>query len=318
MIEGMKSRNLLLVVVLLILSIQPLLAAIPDSSKKIALTFEEVPYMKPLGFWRPREVSNMILRTLEGEKIPAAGFLVQEKVEDDMSTYIILSDWVTRGHILGNQTWGDADLNMLKYEHFMEHLSDGQKYLRRIAKAHPFNYRYLRYPLLHEGAEPKTKKRIRKALARAEYQIAHVTVKTADWVFNRPYLDHERDPDAMSQVKKLYLDHISDSLNYAEKQSEAVFGRNIAHIMQLRNCIATAGFLPDLIAMLKERGYEFVSLPDALGDEAYKTEEDYVGPLGLSFTDRVAATKGMPFDQNSGVPSDRDMRLSLRDFKPTN
>ena len=93
------------------------------------------------------------------------------------------------------------------------------------------------------------------------------------------------------------------SLDYAEKQSQAVFGRNIPHILQLHMGVATSLMLKPLIDELKSRGYGFVTLVEALDDPAYSTLEEYVGPLGLIFTDRVAFTRGLPFDEGSGVDS---------------
>ncbi len=287
--------------------------AAAEPEKKIALTFEELPYMKPLGFWRPREVSNTILRTLEAEKITAAGFVVQVKIEDDPPTYIILSDWASRGHIIGNQTWGDADLNELSAQEFLEHAIDGQKYLKKISRVEKVDFRYLRFPQLHEGNEEKKRKEVLKALDGGNYRIAHVSVKTSDAYFNRPYIENETDPAKIAKLKELYLAHIAKCLDYAESQSEKVFGRNIAHVLQLHAGIATASFLPDLIAALRQRGYAFVSMPEALADPAYQTEENYVGPLGLSFVDRVAATKGLPFDEDSGAAlSARDLEKAMQ------
>ena len=52
--------------------------------------------------------------------------------------------------------------------------------------------------------------------------------------------------------------------------------------------------------VLKSRGYQFIPLTEALAYPAYKTEEKYVGPLGLTFIDRVAATRGLDFDATRG------------------
>ncbi len=273
----------------------------PISEKRIALTFDDVPFTKPMGYWRPREISNLILRTLQKSDIKAAGFVVQEKVEEDPSTYVILNDWVTRGHLLGNQTWGDVDLNQLSHRDFMEHAIDGQEYLRRLARAHPFNYRYLRFPQLHQGNEKKKHQRVKRALDRGRYQVAPVTIKTATHAFNAAFIESERDEERLSRLKSIYLQHVQKSLRYGESQSQRVFGRNIAHIMQLQIGIAAASFLPDLVGWLQEEGYSFVSFPEALEDPAYRTEESYVGPLGLTFTDRVAATQGLFYDVEAGT-----------------
>ena len=100
-------------------------------------------------------------------------------------------------------------------------------------------------------------------------------------------------------------------LDYAEKQSQAVLGQDITQILWLRAGIATAGFMEDLLKMLQERGYRFVSLTEALSDPGFKTEEKYAGPLGLSFLDRVAATRGLPFDANHGDIADAETEKLL-------
>ena len=308
----MPNTFLLLCVILLTVSPSPLFSQ--GKEKKISLTFEYIPFMKPMGFFRARELSNMILRDLERESIQAAGFVVQSKVEDDLSTYVILDDWASRGHILGNQTWGAADYNEMEPQHFFEHIRDGQKHLRTIARAHPLNFRFLRFPYLHEGDTEKKKKRIRKDLYRGSYRIAHVSVKTAVNFFNRPFVRSQTEyPEKLETLKEKYLSHVMTSLDYAEKQSQAVFGRNIPHVLQLHMGVATALMLKPLIEALKSRGYGFVSLVDALDDPAYSTLEDYVGPLGLTFIDRVAATKGLPFDEGSGIDS-RSLEKELEKF----
>lgn len=286
----------LAVVVFLLLLADPLAA----QDKKICLTFDTLPAMKPLGFWTPREVSNMIVRTLDKHQIKAAGFVVEEKLDEDPATFIVLEDWVTRGHILGNQTYSNVDLNELSAEDFLRHVSDGQKYLWSVSKRHKFNFRYLRFPQLHEGQTAGKRKDVRRALENGGYQLAPVTVKTSDYRFNRPYIQAKADQQTIDRLKDAYLAHVSAQMDYAESQSQKVFGKDITQVLWLHAGIATATFLDDLIGLLQKRGYQFVSFPDALADPAFSTPETYVGPLGLSFIDRVAATKGLPYDADHG------------------
>jgi peptidoglycan/xylan/chitin deacetylase (PgdA/CDA1 family) len=286
-------------------------AQTPD--RKIALTFDDLPGLGPSGYWRPREISRTILRTLADHNIKAAGFVVGEKIDDNLSNFVVIEDWAAQGHILGNQTHADVDLNELSADEFLEHLNDGQNYLRRLSRAFEFDYRYLRFPFLHQGNTERNKNKVVKALYKSDYKIAHVTVKTSDYRFNQFYVEREGDSDKLSQLKILYLDHITQALDYAESQSEAVFGRNINHILWLRSGLATAQFLEDLIADLRDRGYQFISFPEALSDPAFQTEETYVGPLGLSFIDRVAASRGFPFDPKHGELTRRDLERLLEE-----
>jgi hypothetical protein len=115
----------------------------------------------------------------------------------------------------------------------------------------------------------------------------------------------------MERLKVVYVNHLTEALEYAEAQSEKVFGRQVKHILRLHMGIATASFIDDLIALLKERGYTFLSLEEALSDPAYETEEEYVGPLGLSFIDRVAATRGLPYDPDHARLSIREIRSKV-------
>ena len=280
-------------------------------NNQIVFTFNDLPAVGPLGFWRPREISNLILRTFEEHGIKAAGFIVEEKIDDDPTTYVVLQDWAERGHVLGSQTYSDVDLNELKAVDFLHHVTDGQTYLRRITRSHALKYRYFRYPFLHQGNTKRKKNRVAKALYRIGYDVAHVTVKTSDYRFNSLYIKHERDRETISQLKSIYLDHIAQALDYAESQSQKVFKRNIKHILWLHCGVATAHFLSDLIEMLERREYEFITLQEALSDEAFQAEEEYVGPEALSFIDRVAASRGLPFDPRSGELSSQDIRDQL-------
>ncbi len=281
------------------------------SAKEICLTFDKLPYMEPLGFWTPREVSNLILRVMKRHNIPAAGFVVEEKIDDTPSSYIVLQDWVEAGHIIGNNTYAYVDLNEVDIKDFLSHVADGQKFIRRAARGGVESFRFFRYPMLHEGNTEKKKKDVAKRLYQGDYQHVPATVVTSDYEFN--HFVHDADDAEMALLKNLYLDHVKTSIGYSEKQSDKVFGRQVKHILQLHLGIGTASFFEDLVILLKERGYSFISVREALEDSAYEEEESYVGPLGLSFIDRVAVTKGIPVDETVGQISRSQIRKRLEE-----
>lgn len=267
---------------------------------RMALTFERLPAMKPHPYWTPREVSNLVLRALESEQIPAMGFVIEDRIQENPADYLVVQDWARKGHLLGNNTYAYVDFHALTVKDFLENVADGQRSLRRASRIEGFNFRFIRFPQLHQGETEKKREDIAEALENANYTIVPVTVKLSDYIFNRPYADNFTRPEQLEILKRLFLQHVEESLNYAEGQSDLIFGRQIPHIFQLRLGIATASFLKDLINMLKDRGYSFISVLEALEDPAYSTEENYAGPLGLTFLDRVAATQGLPFDENHG------------------
>ena len=282
-----------------------------ETARKIVLTFDDLPGLGPVGFWRPREISNMILRTMARYEIKAAGFVVEERIEKDPSTFVVLEDWIERDHTVGNNTFSHVDLHQLERRDFLEHVRDGQIFLKKLSRLKRFNFKYLRFPYLHQGETLKKKNRVAKSLYRGGYEIAPVTIKMPDSKFNRIYLEVQDDEEPRNRLKEIYLGELKKAVEYGERQSQAVFGRNIPHILWLRCAIATGAFLEDLIEQLQEQGYSFVSLPEALSDPAYKTEELYAGPLGLSFIDRVAATRGLPFDPEHGELREREIERRM-------
>lgn len=273
-----------------------LVLAVQGADKKVCITFDKLPYMEPNGFWTPRELSNLILRGLARKEIEAVGFVIQEKIDDDPGSYIIVEDWVKGGHIVGNATYSFIDFNEVSTTDLFEHIRDGQKAIRIASRNGEHTYRYFRFPLLHEGNTESKKKDAAKALYRADYTTVPVSIVTYDYQFNHLIVKVEEREEVVERIRKHYLDYLSRCLDYAEKQSELVFGRQINQIIQLHPGIATAFFIDDLLELLEARGYSFVTVKEALEDPAYKTEETYIGPLGLSFIDRVAATQGKPFD----------------------
>ena len=63
-----------------------------------------------------------------------------------------------------------------------------------------------------------------------------------------------------------------------------------------------ADLMPELLAMLRRRGYELVTLEQALADEVYRLPEEYVGGGGFSWIHRWTRTKGLPLTPEPEPP----------------
>jgi hypothetical protein len=58
--------------------------------------------------------------------------------------------------------------------------------------------------------------------------------------------------------------------------------------------------LGDIIERLGKRGYQFISLDEALRDAAYLTPDEFVGPMGPSWLHRWSLNKGIPMKEING------------------
>jgi peptidoglycan-N-acetylglucosamine deacetylase len=55
-----------------------------------------------------------------------------------------------------------------------------------------------------------------------------------------------------------------------------------------------ADHLGELLDMIRKRGYRFITLENALNDEAYSLPDSYVGEEGTNWIDHWAITRGQP------------------------
>ncbi|MCK5793994.1 MAG: hypothetical protein KAH12_04780 [Anaerolineales bacterium] len=277
----------------------------------ICVTFERLPFMEPLVYWTPRELSNLVLNELEKRNIRSIGFVQEEKLTDTPSSGIVLLDWAEKGHLLGNNTFSYVDFNELTVKEFLEHVADGQKSILRASRTSGNNFRYIRFPTMHYGNTEGKRSKISSVLFKNGYTVFPATVIPYDWEFNWVYRDYAENEKALKILRTMYKEYIFKCLEYAEKQSLQVFNKEITQVIRLHLGIATAQFLPDILDELENRGYTFISPEKVLADEVFETEDCYYGPLGLSFTERIAASRAIEFDPDYWEIDRKNIRKAL-------
>ncbi|HEU4386704.1 MAG TPA: polysaccharide deacetylase, partial [Blastocatellia bacterium] len=96
----------------------------------------------------------------------------------------------------------------------------------------------------------------------------------------------------MAEVSREYFSYMDRKFDYFERQSVALFGREMRQVLLLHANTLNADHLSGLIDVLKRRGYEMISLDDALADQAYSTPDSYVGGQGITWLHRWALGSG--------------------------
>jgi hypothetical protein len=98
---------------------------------------------------------------------------------------------------------------------------------------------------------------------------------------------------------------------FFERRSVEVVGREFPQIMLLHASELNSRMMPEILKMFRRRGYRFVSLAEALQDNAYRLPESYIGPGGFSWIHRWSMAKGMP---NQGEPDEPEwVRRAFRE-----
>jgi hypothetical protein len=80
---------------------------------------------------------------------------------------------------------------------------------------------------------------------------------------------------------------------YSEQLSKQMIGYEPKQILLLHANQLEADHIGELIDLMRKRGYRFISLADALGDEAYGLPDTYVGE-GTGWLDHWGITQGKP------------------------
>lgn len=269
-----------------------------DTDLRVALTFDDLPFI-PRGDCSADEivaVNRRLLETLERENIPAAGLVVggRQCGDDEATARSVLQLWLEHGHDLGNHTHSHRDLNAVSLDWYLEDIAATQTLLDRIDEGQK-ERRWFRAPLLHMGDTTEKREGLRAFLERNDYVVAPVTVDNQEWVFAAVY---ERalaagDDALANRVVDAYLEHLDTSFAYYEDLSGQLFDRQIPQVLLLHANRINADHLNDVIEMLRNRGYRFVSLEAAVADPAYEHEDRYVGPRGLSWLQRWALSAGI-------------------------
>lgn len=175
----------------------------------------------------------------------------------------------------------------------------GEVVTRRLLAARELPLVYYRHPYTHTGPTADVKERFERFLTERNYRVAPFTIEHTDWVFAALYQDalDRGDRKAAASIRGEYLAFFERVCTFFEMLARDMFGRDIPQILLTHVNRLNGDALGDILALLQKRGYRFVTLDQALADEAYRTPDHYVGPHGPSWLHRWTVAKKLPLRQ---------------------
>jgi peptidoglycan-N-acetylglucosamine deacetylase len=188
---------------------------------------------------------------------------------------------------LGNHTFTHPDLNKIPLAEYQAEILRAEPAIRRARGG--TQSRYFRHTFLHAGPTQETREGLRAFLKEHNYTEAPVTVDTSDWMFARVYTATKN----KTKFRKDYLAYIASSLAFFEQRAQAVLGQDIPQILLIHSNQLNADSMPAMLKLFRDRGYQIVSLDQALEHPAYQQPDHYYGPAGFSWLHRWAITKGL-------------------------
>ena len=269
--------------------------------QQMAVTFDDLPVhgAMPPGMTR-LEIAQSILKTLKREKLPPVfGFVNGGRGEEDPSSLSVLQTWRRAGQPLGNHTWAHLYLNKESPEEFEAEVLRNEPMLRRLMGKG--DWHWLRYPFLHEGDTVEKRRAVRAWLLAHGYKIAEVSMDFEDYLWNEPYARCTAKHDEPS-IQKLHDSYLAVADQYYavfRELAQLVYGRDVKYVLLMHVGAFDARMLPELLALYRATGVQFVSLQDALSDPVYQEDPDIGEPAGGAFLELMMQKKKIKFPPNS-------------------
>jgi peptidoglycan/xylan/chitin deacetylase (PgdA/CDA1 family) len=280
----------------------------PPATRRVAITIDDGPVVNEMQDLANFErVSMGLIGALQAEQVPATIFINERQlnVQGQRDARVaVLERWLDAGFELGNHTYSHPSLNDVPLWQFSDDVVKGEVITRSLLEQRGRNLMWFRYPYLHSGLSAETHQSIADFLEQRQYRVAPVTVDYADYAFAGAYRTQLRigAPDVAARIKDAYLAQIDVGFEYAEKASVEVFGAEVPQILLIHCNELNSISLRESIARMRDRGYRFISLEEAMKDPAYQRPDTFAGPGG-SWLTRTATALGKTISvTNARVP----------------
>ena len=267
------------------------------SAQEVALTFDDLPAhgALPPGMTR-LDVAKSVIATLKAAKAPQVyGFINAVKLEQAPEDRAVLEEWRSAGFMLGNHTYTHMSLTSNSVEAFEKDIAANEPILRELMGKD--DWHWFRYPFLWEGETLEKRDAVRAYLKEHGYRVAQVTLDFEDYAWNAPYARcvAKSDQKSIEWLKSSYLDTAKQYIELDRQLSQMLFGRDIKHVFLLHLGGFQTLMLPQLLDLLKQKGFRFVTLPEAESDPAYQSNPNAGLKYGGTLLEQMTEAQHMKY-----------------------
>jgi peptidoglycan/xylan/chitin deacetylase (PgdA/CDA1 family) len=291
-----------------------------QNKREIAITIDDLPVVSTRTDLKNRQlITRKLLAQIKRQRVPVIGFVNENKLYSggkvDEQQVDLLRSWLDAGLELGNHTYSHRSLNTIPLDEYEADFLRGETITKRLLGEHGRSIRYFRHPFLQTGGTLEIKASFNDFLKAHGYAIAPVSIDNSDYIFSRAYDNafDKHDKALMKKVGAAYVPYMESKLEYWERQSTKLFGREINQVLLIHANFINSDYLAELIRMFRRRGYTTVDLDTALKDEAYNSPDEYIGPAGISWLHRWALKRGRDYLEPN-EPKVPDFVLKLSGF----
>ena len=271
----------------------------PPPTRAMAVTVDDLPALPSSDVAEMRRITDGVLAALRRHQVTAVGFVNENKLEplgERAERLALLRSWLEAGHDLGNHTYSHPDLQRVPLEEYERDVLRGEPGIRELLAARGRAPRWFRHPLTHTGPTREVRGAFEAFLAEHGYAIAPFSIENADYIFDllRRKAAGRGDTATVDRLRAAYVDYTVSVTEQMEALARETFGREVPQVLLVHANATNADALDEVLGRLAGRGYRFVTLGEALADDAWRTPDEFVGSRGPSWLFRFRVAKGLP------------------------
>jgi metallo-beta-lactamase class B len=252
----------------------------PPTGIPLAITIDDLPYVGPADSAADRTLAiERIVRAAREAGAPITGFATCRRIAEDGSD---LRLWSEAGVPIENHSSEHRAIDDLGLDAWRADLVRCQERITEITGRAPA---YYRYPFLRTGRDPALRDASLAALGELGLSPAPVSIDTSDWALAAPYVAATADERA--HLTRVYVEHVRAAARRYRARAAALGRPRAAHVLLLHANAPLADGLGAILAMLREEGFSFVPLAEALADPIYREPDLYAGGIGMSWLYRI-------------------------------
>jgi peptidoglycan/xylan/chitin deacetylase (PgdA/CDA1 family) len=288
---------------LLILLLLPLAACAPaqagaertgSEQKRIAITFDDVP-RGPGAFLTPDQRTERLLSALAAGGVEQAAFFVTSGNLDGPQGEggeARIKRYTGAGHVIANHSHTHRRLSRIAAQDYVDDIDYAEGWLANRPNRRP----WFRFPFLDEGRGDKAKRdAVRAALASRGLRNGYVTVDASDWHLEQLTVEAKKAGKGidMAALRDLYVESHVEAAQFYDALARRTLGRSPAHVLLLHETDLAALYITDLVAALREAGWEIITADEAYRDPLAAAMPDVPSAQG-TLTEALAWEKGLP------------------------
>lgn len=236
-------------------------------------------------------ITDNILKSLTAYNIPAIGFVNESRLYTngvpDTAKIELLERWLKAKMDLGNHTFSHVYIDNTTLEDYKKDVLKGEFITRQLIRQYGKELKYFRHPQLRTGPTDEYRIGLTAFLQEQGYKTAPVTVDNDEYIYAYCYAkaNVEKDTVMMLKIAEDYLVYMEKVFVFYEKLSVDFLGYEVPQTLLIHSNLLNADYLDELIGIMRERKYTFVSLDETLKDKAYSLPEG-THSRGLSWIHR--------------------------------